>query len=216
MIYGYHKFERGPAGSPKPRDKYARLTGDVELDLSHMKPTDEVNIDDGNLSAYELGLPVFERARRSVTFFIYIRVVGSPGFITEAHIRDIIRRGHHVGSHTNSHPDLRHITLEEARKEVALGAAQLQDWAGVAVGKFVAPYERYTPDVLEMIRDLKLTPVLNRTAVYNDTDFGNLPARVPLPPEKIEQIARLSGLSVQHVSEFRVEEVNEYLRTLGL
>ena len=213
MIYGYHRFE---AGDGVPAEMYCRSVGQAKRDVMLMADGDEVHFDDGELSAYELGLPIFEAAGKIVTFFVPAAFVGTEGHMSVTDLLDTRARGHEFGGHTRGHLDLRRLDPDTLNYEIYSGTTLLRRWAGAPCDRFVAPFERYNPDILRMIRKLGLRPVLNRTAVLNATNLAALPETVSLPPDVIARIVDLTGLSIDEVSEFRVPDVGVYLGTLGL
>ncbi len=60
--------------------------------------------DDGGASAHEPTARLLEARGWRGHFFIVTDRVGQPGFLTREQIRDLHRRGHHIGSHSHSHP----------------------------------------------------------------------------------------------------------------
>ncbi len=77
-----------------------------------------ITFDDGGASAVGEIAPRLERHGWRGHFFIATGRIGTPGFVSEADIRELHERGHVVGSHSVSHP-LRFGALEvnEMRRE---------------------------------------------------------------------------------------------------
>lgn len=75
-----------------------------------------LTFDDGGASALRAA-DALERHGRRGWFFITVNYISTPGFLDEHGIRELLRRGHVVGSHSCSHP-LRMALCD---------AAQLQD-----------------------------------------------------------------------------------------
>jgi peptidoglycan/xylan/chitin deacetylase (PgdA/CDA1 family) len=63
-----------------------------------------LTFDDGAASALEAGEQLARRSWRG-HFFIATDLVGTPGFLTWDGVRELVRSGHVVGSHSSSHPD---------------------------------------------------------------------------------------------------------------
>jgi peptidoglycan/xylan/chitin deacetylase (PgdA/CDA1 family) len=63
----------------------------------------DLTLDDGGVSAMRAA-DLLEQYGMRGHFFITSNYVSAPGFLTPAHIRDLQRRGHTIGSHSCSHP----------------------------------------------------------------------------------------------------------------
>ena len=63
-----------------------------------------LTFDDGGVSAATLIADQLERRGWKAHFFITADYIGRPGFVGHAQIRDLVRRGHRIGSHSCSHP----------------------------------------------------------------------------------------------------------------
>lgn len=74
--------------------------------------------DDGGESFYTVIAPILEKNGLKGHFFISTDFIGSNGFLNEDQIKDLLMRGHSIGSHSCSHPsDFRSLTDERRRKE---------------------------------------------------------------------------------------------------
>lgn len=63
----------------------------------------ELTFDDGGASAVSASEALERRGWRG-HFFITTGRIGTPGFLAADEIRELVRRGHEVGSHSHSHP----------------------------------------------------------------------------------------------------------------
>ena len=76
------------------------------------------SFDDGGVSFYTKAAPILEKYGFKGLFFISTSYIGTPGFLTEAQIRDLAERGHEIGSHTHTHPqDISKLLREEMHTE---------------------------------------------------------------------------------------------------
>jgi peptidoglycan/xylan/chitin deacetylase (PgdA/CDA1 family) len=73
-----------------------------------------LTFDDGGISACDAIAGALERRGWRGHFFVTTGYVDRPGFLGRAHLRDLHRRGHVIGSHSHSHP-LRMANCSEAR-----------------------------------------------------------------------------------------------------
>src|SRR6266568_4475576 len=63
-----------------------------------------LTFDDGGVSFHRPIADLLETRGWRGHFFITTDRIGTPGFLTEAQLRDLHRRGHIIGSHSCSHP----------------------------------------------------------------------------------------------------------------
>jgi peptidoglycan/xylan/chitin deacetylase (PgdA/CDA1 family) len=96
-----------------------------------------------------------------------------------AQVRDWLRAGHRIGSHSLSHPYLTRLSIRDAREEIITSKKKLEDTFGVAVEDFCYPYGNWN----EIVRDL-VVEAGYRTAC--SADFGvNTPAVSPFSLRRI-------------------------------
>ncbi|MCW2237582.1 polysaccharide deacetylase family protein [Azospirillum canadense] len=100
-------------------------------------------------------LDVLNREKIRATYFPIARVAENQGDI----IRDFIAAGHEIGNHSLSHSDLRAMTPEAQRFEIAEANRILRGFGADPV-LFRPPYGRYTLDLLAIARDERMSPVL--------------------------------------------------------
>ena len=60
--------------------------------------------DDGGVSFISKAVPILEKYGKKGIFFISTKYIDTPGFLTKQQIRELVSRGHIVGSHSHSHP----------------------------------------------------------------------------------------------------------------
>jgi peptidoglycan-N-acetylglucosamine deacetylase len=95
-----------------------------------------LTFDDGPLRPYtQPVVDALEAQCTKATFFM----VGSMALGDPAMVREIMRRGHTVGTHTWSHANLKKLTPLKARTELELGFSAVQQ----AAGQPIAPFFRF-------------------------------------------------------------------------
>jgi peptidoglycan/xylan/chitin deacetylase (PgdA/CDA1 family) len=112
-----------------------------------------VTFDDGYVGNATIAAPILERHGQRACFFVTTGWIGShhtPWWDEEKQIRtewmswDQVRalhsKGHEIGSHTVSHPDLGAVPPEVARSEISEGSARLDTELGTHSGLFAYPY----------------------------------------------------------------------------
>jgi peptidoglycan/xylan/chitin deacetylase (PgdA/CDA1 family) len=77
-----------------------------------------LTFDDGGITADAPTSRLLERRNWRGHFFIVTAKVGQPGFLSTEQIRDLHDRGHHIGSHSHTHPtQLSKLTYSEMLHE---------------------------------------------------------------------------------------------------
>lgn len=95
-----------------------------------------LTFDDGPLRAHtQAVVDALEAQCTKATFFM----VGSQALADPEMVRQIHRKGHTVGTHTQSHADLRKMTPLQARQEIELGFSSVSQ----ALGQPAAPFFRF-------------------------------------------------------------------------
>jgi peptidoglycan/xylan/chitin deacetylase (PgdA/CDA1 family) len=72
-------------------------------------------------------------------------------------VKDWLALGHEIGAHTLTHPDLRSLSLAEAREEIMGSKKKLEDWFGREVKHFAFPYGYYNDSLVELVIEAGLT-----------------------------------------------------------
>lgn len=74
-------------------------------------------MDDGLSSVYDTVFPLTQTRGLVGTVYINSSLVGTPGKMTEAQILEMAAAGWDMGNHTDTHPDLRTLTVEQQEAE---------------------------------------------------------------------------------------------------
>lgn len=111
-----------------------------------------ITVDDGFRSTFTIGLP----ALRAHAWPGVLNLAGShldvPWGLTEYRMRELLRAGWEIGSHTLTHPDLTHVSDGRLDREVAGSKRALERRFGVAVDFFCYPSGRYDARVVAAVR----------------------------------------------------------------
>jgi len=67
------------------------------------------------------------------------------------HIRDWLRAGHSIGSHSLTHARLTRLTLRDAREEIFASKKKLEDDFAVAIEHFCYPYGDWNEPVRDLV-----------------------------------------------------------------
>jgi peptidoglycan/xylan/chitin deacetylase (PgdA/CDA1 family) len=181
-ILTYHKIGPAPAGSrdpflyatPQNMDAQLGLLAEAGLhrsNLSHFlsnpdnKQQFAVTFDDGFQNVLDKGLEVLARHKVCATQFIVSNFIGkrnewdiSKGDYSEplmdaSQIKEWLAAGHEIGSHSATHPNLKTVSLEQARAEIFGSKRQLEDQFGVAIKHFCYPFGGFTPAVRDLVQE---------------------------------------------------------------
>jgi peptidoglycan/xylan/chitin deacetylase (PgdA/CDA1 family) len=144
-----------------------------------------LTFDDGFRNVWEHALEPLAACHFSAIQFLVANFIGRlnqwemrEGEVREplmdaAQVRDWIRAGHRIGSHSLRHPYLARLSVRDAREEIAGSKKKLEDTFGVAVEDFCYPYGSWNETVRDLVIDAGY-----RTACT--ADFGiNTPATSP-------------------------------------
>jgi peptidoglycan-N-acetylglucosamine deacetylase len=147
-----------------------------------------ITIDDGPLPRYTKPiLDALDKFCTKATFFN----VGEMAMAYPDMVKEVIARGHTVGSHTWSHPmNMRALSLEKAKDQIERGFAAV----ALAAGKPIAPFFRFPglSDSGPMLSYLQERGIATFTVdvVSNDSYIGS-PDR--LAKRTLEQIEKRNG-----------------------
>jgi peptidoglycan/xylan/chitin deacetylase (PgdA/CDA1 family) len=150
-----------------------------------------LSFDDGFRNVFQNALePLAQRQFRAIQFLVS-NCIGKlnewdlrDGEVPEplmdtAQVREWLRAGHRIGSHSLTHPRLTRLSLRDAQEEILASKKKLEDTFGVAVEDFCYPYGDWNQAVRDLVMEAGY-----RTACT--TDYGvNLPATPPLELRRI-------------------------------
>ena len=102
-----------------------------------------VSIDDGDLDAYTTAAPLLEQLGMRGTFFVIAGRDGTKGTMTNVDVQDLAARGHAIGNHTMTHPNLRKLDAAALSQEIEGAQQTLAALLGYRPRTFAYPYGRY-------------------------------------------------------------------------
>lgn len=162
----------------------------VHLDLdggAHVYRAHGWRYDSGDDPLFETGLrnalDFFDKAGVRATLFVIAEDLASPRKLSL--LRDAVRRGHEVASHSVTHRLLTTLPREEKRREIGDSRARLSQSLGVEVSGFRAPGFAIDSEALNLIAeagyrfDSSLFP--GRASVADGLLELTMPAYRPLP-----------------------------------
>lgn len=136
-VVAEHRYELSGFQSPgADRYKLDRTEFRKHLQIVAANPLPTrvtLTFDDGGIGAVQAA-EILEEFGWTGSFFITTDRIGSPGFLGDAQIRDLRRRGHLMGSHSCSHPPrMARLTPQELDREWGESVRALESILGESV-----------------------------------------------------------------------------------
>jgi peptidoglycan/xylan/chitin deacetylase (PgdA/CDA1 family) len=130
-----------------------------DLDLQKNGRAVAITFDDGYANFATEAWPRLQAARRPATVFVVTERLGrtdewdevSEPLMTANQIRECVRRGTQIGSHTATHANLTKVSLAEAESEIRRSAEQL---AALEIGPtpgFCYPYGAESAEIRKLV-----------------------------------------------------------------
>lgn len=116
------------------------------------RPDVRITFDDGNSSDVEIALPRLVERGLTAEFFVLAGLLGQPGRLTEAGVRELLAAGMRIGSHGWSHRDWRKADFPQAVEEMVTAPAVLAGITGHPVTRVAVPFGSYDRLVLSRLR----------------------------------------------------------------
>jgi peptidoglycan/xylan/chitin deacetylase (PgdA/CDA1 family) len=121
----------------------------------------QISFDDGFSCMMDHVLPILVELRIPAAFFIVAGAVGGKdtwhcgreSLLDWPQLREIVRQGFTIGSHSLTHPRLNEIPPDRARVEIVESKKLLEDRLGVGIDHFAYPKGRWNRDVATLVRD---------------------------------------------------------------
>ena len=150
-----------------------------------------LSFDDGFRNAFDNALEPLARHKFTAIQFLVTNLIGkinewdlrvgeAPEPLMDAgHVREWLKAGHRIGSHSLTHPRLTRLSLRDAQEEITASKKKLEDSFGVPVNDFCYPYGDWN----EAVRDLVMEAGYSTACT---TEFGvNTPATPRLALRRI-------------------------------
>lgn len=128
-----------------------------------------IHFDDGWLSSYENALPILDAAGFKSTHFITTEYLGPtfPGYVKPSHVRDMEARGHEIGAHTRTHPDLTSLSISQARSEIAGSREDLLGFGLNTIDFFAYPFGAYNQQIIALVQEAGFRAARSSDGGYN-------------------------------------------------
>jgi len=152
-----------------------------------------ISFDDGDLSGYTIAAPLLERHDLRGEFFVVSQWIGTPGFMTADHLRELTQRGHGVHSHSRTHARLPALTSPEIERELKGSKEELETMLGRPVTQFSIPGGACDDRVIEIATRAGYAAVMNSVEGYNDENAAPFLLR-RFTPRSYSDVSMLVGI----------------------
>jgi len=124
-----------------------------------------ITFDDGYLNNFENALPILRKYNFSATCYVVAGNIGGKNFwdiskgvtekkmMDEFHIREWIKQGMEIGSHSFSHIHLSKISSDILEKEISNSRKFLEDKFKTEVKHFCYPYGDFSEDAINVVKE---------------------------------------------------------------
>lgn len=119
--------------------------------------------------------------------------------LTAADVKEMVRLGHEIGSHTVSHPDMAQVSLEQARHELTRSKQILEGHIEQPVRWFAYPFggrQHFRPERVPLVFEAGYEGIMSGHGGFIDNRMaGQILPRVPVPvfPSLLNLELHLSG-----------------------
>jgi len=147
-----------------------------------------ISFDDGTADHHDIVYPMLKKYGFKGVFFIISKYTDSPGSLNERQIREMIKNGMEIGSHSYSHPLLDEMDISGIHYELKKSKDDLEQICGQKIVSFAPPGGWFDDRVVKVTRDVGYTALFGCEIGVNDLTKG---------PFVYKRIEVLSDLSLQ-------------------
>jgi peptidoglycan/xylan/chitin deacetylase (PgdA/CDA1 family) len=151
----------------------------------------------------EHGLPVLARHKVRAIQFLVSDSLGRHNewdvakgdvpvtLMNESQVREWLAAGHDIGSHSATHPNLRHASPAKAREEILGSKKSLEDRFGLEIRHFCYPYGSYNESVRDLVAEAGYRTGCTMQFGVNPPGTPPLELRRVLPLSNAEMLAKI-------------------------
>ncbi len=129
-----------------------------------------VTFDDGFSDNYQVAWPILKQYGFNATFFIVTSQI-NPYNIDWDQLRELVRQGNSIGSHSVNHFDLTTLNTKQQEKELRESKEMLEENLGTSIKAFCFPYGGYNKTTLALLPESGY--LLSFTATSGKVRFGD-------------------------------------------
>ncbi len=132
-----------------------------------------IDFDDGWKTSYQNALPILEAADFKSTQYVITGRFSFPGYVNQSEVLDMFRRGHEIGAHTRTHPDLTALSDSERQAEISGSRQDLLNLGITPVSGFAYPFGAYNASSTPIVRQAGFLGARTSDGGFNDKS-GNV------------------------------------------
>ena len=136
----------------------AAISGCVYYGSAFIENTDmpivSVTFDDGNYSIHEKAFPYMKSKSIVATTFPTGENIGEETYVSFEDLKEEVKEGWEVGSHTITHVDLTTISELEVYKELTKSKKFLEDGVGMPIFSFASPFGEFNDSVIDAVESV--------------------------------------------------------------
>jgi peptidoglycan/xylan/chitin deacetylase (PgdA/CDA1 family) len=130
-----------------------------------MKKSLCITFDDAYKDVFDNAIPILKKYGFKAIIFVPVHLVGEYNkwdferlnvkkpIASWEHIKEALKEGFEIGSHTLTHPSLIHLDDKSLRQEIELSKKILEDKLGVEIKSFCYPYGDYNERVMNFVKE---------------------------------------------------------------
>lgn len=147
--------------------------------ITHVNASDDqrhvfITFDDGGESAYNCASDLLEKCGWRGHFFVATEFIGRPGFLKPEQIRELHKRGHVIGSHSDTHPTrMAKCTRDEMLSEWNESVRKISDITGSRVTTASVPGGYFSVQVAETASESGIEYLFNSEPVTRNYSVDN-------------------------------------------
>lgn len=112
-----------------------------------------LTFDDGNVSDFEIVLPLLKQKDCTATFFIVTGKIDTRDYLSWSQVHELYDAGMTIGSHSATHPDMRSLSLFRQREELLSSRLCIEDKLGVAIASFSFPFGKFNESLVGLAQE---------------------------------------------------------------
>lgn len=135
-----------------------------------------ITFDDGQISDYTIAFPALSNHKMKATFYIVTDFIGKKGWLNWDQLKEMLRYGMEIGSHSCSHHRLLDLKKEDILMELQKSKQVLEDRLGCYIRSFTPPFGLGDQRIMELALEagyetictsaLKLTQINVNKSIY--------------------------------------------------
>jgi len=109
-----------------------------------------ITFDDGNEDVYKEAYPILKKYGFVATFYVVQTYVNGRDMVTTDQLKELIKNGWEIGSHSKNHVSLPSISEDLLPEEIRISKLNLEDKLGVPINSFAYPFGEINENVVRL------------------------------------------------------------------